>query len=435
MTSLTVARHRGHRGHQAGATPQRAKNLFALGLSPGCTAARPSRHRALDRDEVRRQARRCATPTSPPSAPAATSARRPSCSASSYEVEPAPARARHLPQRQRHAGAGARADRRQRPQRAAAVLRQLPDHARLRAAARARRATSRFGVRTIQAEDEIAAANMALGAAFAGHLGVTAHERPGHGPEGRDDRPARRCSSCRWWSSTSSAPGPSTGHADQDRAVRPADGAVRPPRRVAAAGGRRLRRPADCFDAAIEAARIAVRYRTPVILLTDTFLANSSEPWRIPDVGVAAGDRPRLRRRRRTHGDAFLPYLRDEQLARPWAIPGTPGLRTGSAASRRRTAPATSPTTPANHALMTACAPSGSQRGRGARRSRSTPDEGAELLVLGWGSTYGAIRAAARRVRERGVPVATAHLRHLNPLPAQHRRGAARLRARAGARR
>ena len=175
--------------------------------------------------------------------------------------------------------------------------------------------------------------------------------------------------------------------------------------------------PADCFDSAVEAVRIAVRYRTPVILLADTFLANSSEPWRMPDMD----DLPEIDPDFATGpnaGDEFLPYLRDEHGARPWAIPGTPGLQHRIGGLEKEHGSGNVSYDPANHALMTKL-----RAEKLEKLAEEMPplevdaDEGAELLVLGWGSTYGVIGAAARRVRDRGIPIATAHLRHLEPLP------------------
>ena len=190
--------------------------------------------------------------------------------------------------------------------------------------------------------------------------------------------------------------------------------------------------PGQCFEAAYEAARIAVRYRTPVILLSDLFLANSSEPWRIPDAGALPPIDPDFAE---ATDEPFEPYARDEHGARPWAIPGTPGLAHRIGGLEKRDVTGDISYDGANHAHDDARA-----RRQGARRSPPTcrrsyvdADPGAELLVLGWGSSRGAIRAAARRVRTNGHAVAIAHLHHLHPLPDQPRRGAAPLRARAGA--
>jgi 2-oxoglutarate ferredoxin oxidoreductase subunit alpha len=175
--------------------------------------------------------------------------------------------------------------------------------------------------------------------------------------------------------------------------------------------------PGNCFDAAIEAVRIAVKYRTPVIVLSDTFLANSSEPWMIPAIHSLPAIDPDFATGPNA-GQEFLPYLRDEHLARPWAIPGTPGLRHRIGGLEKDETGAIS-YEPLNHERMTEV--------RAAKVEKiaddipplevDDPDGDAELLVLGWGSSYGTIRAAARRVRSAGKSVATAHLYHLNPFP------------------
>jgi 2-oxoglutarate ferredoxin oxidoreductase subunit alpha len=176
--------------------------------------------------------------------------------------------------------------------------------------------------------------------------------------------------------------------------------------------------PADCFNAAVEAVRTAVRYRTPVIVLGDTFLANSSEPWRIPAADQLPEIDPNFAEAPNTGDDEFLPYLRDERGARPWAIPGTPGLQHRIGGLEKDDGSGNISYDPANHALMTRL-----RAGKLDSLAEELPalevddEEGAELLVLGWGSTYGVIRAAQRRVREKGIRVATAHLRNVNPLP------------------
>ena len=176
--------------------------------------------------------------------------------------------------------------------------------------------------------------------------------------------------------------------------------------------------PADCFDAAVEAARIAVRYRTPVILLSDTFLANSSEPWRIPDTADLPEIDPDFAEGPNA-GDEFLPYLRDERGARPWAIPGTPGLQHRIGGLEKENGSGNISYDPHNHALMTELRAEKLEKlAEEMPRLEVDADEGAELLVLGWGSTYGVIQAAARRVRGTGIPIATAHLRYVDPLPA-----------------
>jgi 2-oxoglutarate ferredoxin oxidoreductase subunit alpha len=176
--------------------------------------------------------------------------------------------------------------------------------------------------------------------------------------------------------------------------------------------------PSGCFDAAIEAARIAIKYRTPVFLLSDAYLANGSEPWLIPDVSTL-GDISTEFATKPNDGETFLPYRRDaETLARPWAIPGTPGLEHRIGGLEKENETGNVSYDPENHDLMV--------RLRAAKVAGIASDipelevddpDGADTLVLGWGSTYGAIGAAARRVRASGRKVATAHLHYLNPFP------------------
>ncbi|HEX5896655.1 MAG TPA: 2-oxoacid:acceptor oxidoreductase subunit alpha [Thermoleophilaceae bacterium] len=269
-----------------------------------------------------------------------------------------------------------------------------------------------LGVRTIQAEDEIAAVNMALGAAFAGHLGVTATSGPGMDLKAETIGLAVAYELPLVVVDVQRA-GPSTGMptkteaADLLMALYGRHGES--PLPVIAACT-----PSDCFDSAIEAARIAVTHRTPVILLSDTFLANSSEPWKLPDVGSL----PKIDPDFATDPTGFMPYARDSNLARPWAVPGTPGLRHRIGGLEKEDGTGNISYASANHEHMTHL--------RAERVARvSVPDievddpDGASLLVLGWGSSYGAIQGAARRLRrEQGLRLATAHIRHLNPLPA-----------------
>jgi 2-oxoglutarate ferredoxin oxidoreductase subunit alpha len=172
--------------------------------------------------------------------------------------------------------------------------------------------------------------------------------------------------------------------------------------------------PGGCFDAAFEAVRIAIRYRTPVILLSDTFLASSSEPWRIR----AVEDLPEIDPAFATAGEGFQPYARDQRLARPWALPGTPGLQHRIGGLEKADVTGNISYEAANHARMTelrAAKVAGIADELPPLEVDADPD--ARLLVLGWGSSEGAIRAGARRAREAGHAVATAHIRHLNPLP------------------
>jgi 2-oxoglutarate ferredoxin oxidoreductase subunit alpha len=273
----------------------------------------------------------------------------------------------------------------------------------------------RFGVRTMQAEDEIAAANIALGAAFGGQLGVTATSGPGMDLKAETVGLAVMLELPMVVIDVQRA-GPSTGlptkteASDLMLAMYGRHGESPLPIIAASA-------PGQCFEAALEAVRIAVEHRTPVILLSDTFLANSSEPWQVPDVG----DFPDLDPGFATapnDGAGFLPYKRDEKLARPWAVPGTPGLQHRIGGLEKEDVTGNVSYEPDNHALMTHI-----RAERVAKIAESIPPlavddpDGADVLVLGWGSSCGSIRAAARRVRRKGKRVAVAHLRHLNPLP------------------
>jgi 2-oxoglutarate ferredoxin oxidoreductase subunit alpha len=272
-----------------------------------------------------------------------------------------------------------------------------------------------FGVITLQAEDEIAAANVALGAAFAGHLAVTGTSGPGMDLKAETlglavimELPLIVVDVQRG--------GPSTGlptkteQGDLLLAMFGRHGES--PMPIVAASS-----PADCFAMALEAARIAIRYRTPVILLSDTFLSNSSEPWRLPDVDALPTIDPNFAQ---ANGAGFLPYARDERLARPWAIPGTPGLVHRIGGLEREDLTGNISYDPLNHERMTHL-----RAGKVAGIAADIPplevdDPGAdaELLVLGWGSSLGTVRAATARVRAQGRKVAFANLRHLNPFPA-----------------
>ncbi|MEH1098009.1 2-oxoacid:acceptor oxidoreductase subunit alpha [Micromonospora sp. CPCC 205561] len=276
----------------------------------------------------------------------------------------------------------------------------------------------RFGVLTMQAEDEIAAVGAALGASYGGSLGVTTTSGPGVALKSETISLAVALELPLVIVDVQRA-GPSTGmptkteQADLNMALYGRHGEA--PVAVIAP-----RSPSDCFHAAIEAARIALTYRTPVILLSDNYVANGSEPWLLPDVESL----PDLRVEFATEpndedGTTFLPYLRDpETLARPWAIPGTAGLehRIGGLEKADKTGDISYD--PANHDFMV--------RTRAARIETipvpdvevEDPDGDARVLVLGWGSTYGPIGAACRGLRQRGHAIAQAHLRHLAPMPA-----------------
>ncbi|MFC9232667.1 2-oxoacid:acceptor oxidoreductase subunit alpha [Streptomyces decoyicus] len=281
-----------------------------------------------------------------------------------------------------------------------------------------------FGVRTFQAEDEIAGIGAALGAAFGGALAVTTTSGPGVALKSETiglavslELPLLIVDIQRG--------GPSTGlptkteQADLLQAMYGRNGEAPVP--IVAP-----KTPADCFDAALEAARIALAYRTPVFLLSDGYLANGSEPWRIPDVNELPDLRVQFasgpNHQQADGTEVFWPYKRDEQtLARPWAVPGTPGLEHRIGGIEKQDGTGNISYDPANHDFMV--------RTRQAKVDGvDVPDlevddpaddsgQGARTLVLGWGSTYGPITAAVRRVRGAGERIAQAHLRHLNPFP------------------
>jgi 2-oxoglutarate/2-oxoacid ferredoxin oxidoreductase subunit alpha len=271
----------------------------------------------------------------------------------------------------------------------------------------------RAGVRTIQAEDEIAAAGMALGAAFGGALGVTATSGPGMDLKAETVGLAVMLELPMLIIDVQRA-GPSTGmptkteQSDLLMALYGRHGESPLPIVCAAT-------PAQCFNATLEAARIAIRYRTPVILLTDLFLANSSEPWLIPDVDVLPTIDPQLATP--NGSGTFEPYARNADGARPWAVPGTPGLQHRIGGIEKSQPGGGISYDPDNHQRMT------DQR-RDRIAAIDVPplvldaDPEAELLVLGWGSSYGTLRAAVRRLRDGGWPIAHAHFYNLNPLPA-----------------
>ena len=284
-----------------------------------------------------------------------------------------------------------------------------------------------FGITTFQAEDEIAGVGAAIGAAFAGSLGVTTTSGPGIALKSEaiglavmTELPLLVVDVQRG--------GPSTGlptkteQADLLQAMFGRNGESPVP--IVAP-----RSPGDCFDAALEAARIAITYRTPVMLLSDGMLANGSEPWRIPETSELPTIDPAFATRANHQLDGgdgdeqradFWPYLRDEEtLARPWAIPGTPGLEHRIGGLEKGDGHGNISYDPANHDFMV--------RTRQAKVDRiadslpptevDDPSGRAKVLVLGWGSTYGPIGAGCRRVRKAGFNVAQVHLRHLNPFP------------------
>ena len=278
-----------------------------------------------------------------------------------------------------------------------------------------------FGVRTFQAEDEIAAAASAVGAAYGGHIGITVTSGPGIALKGETiglavslELPLVIVDIQRG--------GPSTGlptkteQADLMMAMYGRHGES--PLPIVAAYS-----SSQCFEAAIEAVRIALKYRTPVILLSDGYLANGTEPWRIPDVATL----PEIEVTFATEPNhvnesgemSFWPYLRDENLARPWAVPGTPGLMHRIGGIEKEDGTGNISYDPENHEFMVRM-----RARRIASIASDIPlvavqgDVDADVLVVGWGSTWGAIGTACERIRVAGGRVAYAHLTHLNPFAA-----------------
>jgi 2-oxoglutarate ferredoxin oxidoreductase subunit alpha len=273
------------------------------------------------------------------------------------------------------------------------------------------------GVITFQAEDEIAAVGAALGASFGGALGVTASAGPGVVLKAETVGLAVALELPLLILDIQRA-GPATGlptKPEQADLLMVLFGRnSESPVPVLAASS-----PSQCFHAAIEAARIALKYRTPVYLLSDAYLANGSEPWLIPDV-ASLPDISTTFATDPNDGDRFLPYLRDPvTLARPWALPGTPGLEHRIGGLEKADGTGAISYDPENHDLMVRLR---AQKVAGIAADIpelevDDPGGDAELLVLGWGSTYGPIGAAVRRVRGEGIRVAQAHLQYLNPFP------------------
>jgi 2-oxoglutarate ferredoxin oxidoreductase subunit alpha len=271
-----------------------------------------------------------------------------------------------------------------------------------------------FGVLTFQAEDEIAAICAAIGASYAGALGVTSTSGPGMALKTEAlglavgiELPLVVVNSQR--------AGPSTGlptkaeQSDLFQAVYGRNGDAPLPVIAAAT-------PADCFDVAIEAVRLATKYMTPVVMLTDGYLANAAEPWLLP----SADEVPQFPVRFRTEPEGFRPFARDPAtLARPWAVPGTPGLQHRVGGLERDAESGHISYDPDNHQRMTDL--------RAAKINgiaRDIPHQEVQLgesrgtvAVVGWGSTFGPIYQAVKRLREAGLSVSHIHVRHLNPFP------------------
>jgi 2-oxoglutarate/2-oxoacid ferredoxin oxidoreductase subunit alpha len=274
-----------------------------------------------------------------------------------------------------------------------------------------------FGVRTFQAEDEIAAMSSAVGAAFAGELAVTASSGPGICLKGEamglaviTELPVIIVDVQRG--------GPSTGlptkteQSDLLLAMFGRNGES--PLPIIAAST-----PADCFDAAQEAMRVAVGFMTPVLFLSDGYIANGAEPWRIPKVSELTPIEIRHPTENNANGEGdFLPYKRNERGVRPWAIPGTPGLEHRIGGLEKADVTGHVDYSPSNHQHMTETRAAKISRVAGAipEQAIEGPDRG-EVLVISWGGTYGTVRTAAQQFIRRGLPVAHAHLRWLNPFP------------------
>ena len=270
-----------------------------------------------------------------------------------------------------------------------------------------------FGVKTFQAEDEIAAVCAAIGASFAGHVGLTGTSGPGValkqeaiGLAVMTELPLVIVNVQRG--------GPSTGlptkteQADLFQAVWGRNGEC--PAIVIAPAT-----PSDCFNMAIEAVRLAFKYMVPVFYLSDGYLANCAEPWAVPSIGKL----PRIEVKFATDPKSFMPYARDEvTLARPWALPGTPGLEHRIGGIEKQNITGNVNYDPENHHLMVKL--------RQEKVDRAVADvppvevfgeQSGKVLVLGWGSTYGSITSAVEKMQNEGKSVSSAHLRHLNPFP------------------
>ncbi|GAA0437959.1 oxidoreductase [Acrocarpospora corrugata] len=274
----------------------------------------------------------------------------------------------------------------------------------------------RFGIRTFQAEDEIAGVGAALGASFGGALGVTTTSGPGVALKAETVGLAV----------TTELPlivvdvqraGPSTGmptkteQTDLLMALYGRNGESPIPVVAPAT-------PSDCFAIAVEAARIALKYRTPVMLLSDGYLANGSEPWKLPEIDDLPDISVDFTTESNSDDGTFLPFKRDaETLARPWAVPGTPGLEHRIGGIEKADGTGNISYDPNNHDLMVRLRQAKIDGIDVPDLEVDDPSGSARVLVLGWGSTYGPIAAALRRVRKAGGQVAQAHLRHLNPFP------------------
>ncbi len=269
-----------------------------------------------------------------------------------------------------------------------------------------------FNVRTFQAEDEIAAVTSAIGASFSGALAITTTSGPGValkteaiGLAVMTELPLIIIDVQRG--------GPSTGlptkteQSDLQQAIFGRNGEA--PVVVIAAST-----PADCFYTAIEASRIATKYMVPVMLMSDGYIANGSEPWLIPDPDKI----PEIKVKFRTEKEGFAPYSRDENLVRPWAVPGTPGLEHRIGGLEKANITGNVNYEPENHEFMVRLR---AQKVKNIENDipelEVTGDADANILVVGWGGTYGSITEAVTRLRQKGIKIAQAHFKYLNPFP------------------
>lgn len=269
-----------------------------------------------------------------------------------------------------------------------------------------------FGVRTFQAEDEISAITAAIGASFSGALAITTTSGPGValkteaiGLAVMTELPIVIIDVQRG--------GPSTGlptkteQADLFQAMHGRNGEA--PVVVIAAST-----PVDCFNMAFEASRLALKYMVPVILLTDGYIANGAEPWKIPDPDAI----PAIEVKLRTEAEGFQPYSRDENLVRPWALPGTPGLEHRIGGLEKANITGNVSYDPQNHEFMVRLR---AQKVKNIENDipllEVLGDEDADVLVAAWGGTYGAVTEAVSRIRKTGNKVAQVHFKYLNPFP------------------
>ena len=274
-----------------------------------------------------------------------------------------------------------------------------------------------FGVRTFQAEDEIAAITSAIGAAYGGSLGVTSTSGPGMALKAEAmglavmlEIPLLICNIQRG--------GPSTGlptkteQSDLMQAYYGRNGEC--PMPIVSAST-----PADCFDAVYEAVRIAVQHMTPVIFLSDGYIANGAEPWKFPTAEDLRPITVKFKTELGDHEEKLQPYLRDEKLARPWAVPGTPGLEHRIGGLEKQNVTGNISYEPENHQLMVKIRQEKVDKIADyipEQKLDSGPEKG-KILVLGWGSTYGAIKTACAEMQAKGHAISHAHLRYVRPFP------------------